>query len=91
MDPLRSLPPADVRGPGLNNVDLSVIKDTQITERVRIQFRAESFNTFNHNNLLVPDTAFVPGADGRNQSATFGQITRSRDARVVQLGLKVIF
>lgn len=68
-----------------------MIKDTTITERVKLQFRAESFNTFNRNNLLAPNTVFVPGADGRNQSATFGQITRSRDARVVQLGLKVIF
>ena len=38
----RTLP--DVRTPGTVNFDLSVIKDTRITERVNLQFRAESFN-----------------------------------------------
>lgn len=81
----------DVRGPGQNNLDLSLIKDTRLMERLRLQFRAESFNFFNHVNLLAPNTGFVPGADGRNVSANFGRITRSRDARVVQLGMKLIF
>ncbi len=81
----------DVRGPGLQNLDLSVIKTTQITERLGLQFRAESFNFANHVNLLSPNTSFVPGPDGRNQSGTFGTITRSRDARVVQLAMKLIF
>jgi len=81
----------DVRGPGINNIDLSAIKDTRITERFKLQFRAESFNFSNRTNLLTPNTTFSPGLDGRNQSATFGRIVRSRDARVVQLGLKLIF
>jgi len=81
----------DVRGPGIRNVDFSVIKNTAITELVGLQFRAESFNVGNRRNLLAPNTAFVPGPDGRNQSGTFGTITRSRDARVVQLALKLIF
>jgi hypothetical protein len=81
----------DVRGPGQNNLDLSLIKDTRLMERLRLQFRAESFNFFNHVNLLQPNTGFVPGADGRNVSANFGRITRARDARVVQLGMKLIF
>ena len=81
----------DVRGPGIRNVDLSVIKTTQLTEKVGLQFRAESFNFANKVNLLSPNTTFVTGPDGRNQSGTFGTITRSRDARVVQLALKLIF
>ena len=81
----------DVRGPGIRNVDLSVIKTTQLTEKVGLQFRAESFNFANRVNRLSPNTTFVPGPDGRNQSGTFGTITRSRDARVVQLALKLIF
>ena len=39
----------------------------------------------------VGRTLFVPGADGRNSSSTFGTITSARDARIVQLGLKVLF
>jgi hypothetical protein len=85
----RTLP--DVRGPGMNNIDLSAIKATRLTERVTLQFRAESFNFANHVNLLAPNGTFVPGADGRNRGATFGMITRSRDARIVQLALKLMF
>jgi len=81
----------DVRGPGTTNLDFSLLKTTQVTERVALQFRAESFNFANHTNLLAPDTTFVPGPDNKNRSGTFGTITRSRDARVVQLGLKLIF
>lgn len=81
----------DVRGPGMNNIDLSLIKNTPIRERLNLQFRAESFNFANHVNLLAPNVTFVPGPDGHNSSATFGTITSSRDARVVQLALKLIF
>ncbi len=89
----RALP--DVRGPGTANFDLSLIKNTYIGERLNVQFRAEAFNFLNHVNLggrsNAPNTAFRPGADGTNISATFGTINSARDARVVQFGLKVIF
>ncbi len=85
----RTLP--DVRSPGIRNLDLSVVKNTAIVERVNLQFRAEAFNVANHVNLLAPETTFVPGGNGKNQSATFGVITRARDARIVQLALKLIF
>jgi hypothetical protein len=81
----------DVRNPGVVNVDLSIIKDFSITERARIQFRAESFNVANHVNLLFPNATFVPGANGLNNSSTFGTITSARDARSIQLGMKLIF
>jgi hypothetical protein len=38
-------------GPGFADVDLSVFKNIPITERLRIQLRAETFNTFNRKNL----------------------------------------
>ncbi len=81
----------DVRGPGTNNIDLSIIKNTQIRESWTLQFRAESFNFVNHVNLLGPDVTFVPGPDGRNVSSTFGTVTQARDARVVQFALKLLF
>jgi hypothetical protein len=68
-----------------------VIKDTRITEHVNLQFRAESFNFLNHVNLGAPNVSFSPGANGRNASASFGTISSARDARINQLGLKVIF
>jgi hypothetical protein len=81
----------DVRHPGAINFDLSVIKDTRITERVNLQFRAESFNFTNHVNLGLVDDTFGAGPDGKNSRAQFGTITSARDARISQLGLKVIF
>ena len=47
-----------LRGPGYRNVDFSVFKDTDITEKLRIQLRAEVFNIFNHPNFSNP---LLPG------------------------------
>jgi hypothetical protein len=85
----RTLP--DVRHPGTVNWDLSFIKDTYITERFNVQFRAEAFNFLNHTNYGLVNDNFVAGPDGRNASGTFGVIDSSRDARVIQFGLKLIF
>ncbi|MBI4902894.1 MAG: carboxypeptidase regulatory-like domain-containing protein [Acidobacteria bacterium] len=81
----------DVRTPGTVNWDLSLIKNTRITERVNLQFRAEAFNFLNHVNLGAPGAGFSPGPTGRNVSGSFGVITSARAARVGQLGLKVVF
>jgi len=81
----------DVRHPGAVNIDFSVIKDTRITERFNLQFRAEMFNMPNHVNLGLVDDGFSPGPDGRNARAQFGTITSARDARIIQFGLKLIF
>ena len=81
----------DVRTPGVVNFDVSLVKNTRIYERARLEFRAEAFNIANHVNLGAPNATFAPGADGRNQSSTFGTIQSSRDARIIQLGLKFTF
>lgn len=51
-----SSPRLGFRGPGLNNADISVIKDTKVTERINMQFRAEFFNILNHVNWAGPNT-----------------------------------
>lgn len=81
----------DVREPGIVNWDISMVKNTELTERVNLQFRAESFNTLNHVNLGRPNTSFSPGPDGYNRSGTFGVITSADDGRIVQFGMKLIF
>ena len=43
-----------LRGPGYHNVDFSIFKDTDITEKLKIQLRAEVFNIFNHPNFSNP-------------------------------------
>ncbi|MDX2154076.1 MAG: carboxypeptidase regulatory-like domain-containing protein [Bryobacteraceae bacterium] len=85
----RTLP--DVRNPGTFNMDLSAIKDTQILERLRLQFRAEAFNWLNWVNLGLVNASFGAGPDGRNNNGAFATINSARDARVIQFGLKLIF
>jgi hypothetical protein len=79
-------------GPGFNNVDFSVIKNTHLTEDVRVQFRAEFFDLFNHANLGQP------GRTAQVGSATFGLITNTRfptgdsgSSRQIQFALKLLF
>ena len=81
----------DVRHPGAINFDISLLKSTTFAEHFRLEFRAEAFNIANHVNLGLADDTFVPGTDGKNRSSTFGTVNSARDARIVQLGLKLIF
>jgi len=85
-----------------NNVDFSVLKNTQIKERFNIQFRAEFTNFFNHPWLSANSGTSGSAAPGGNSgvittpsSATFGQIAnlsnQANYARRVQLGLKLVF
>lgn len=71
------------RGPGINLWDLAIYKNLRITEQVRVQFRAELFNAFNHTNLSGVGTTLA--------SATFGRVTSALEPRHVQLGLKINF
>lgn len=70
-------------GPGFQNVNLSLVKNTHFTERVNLQFRAEAFNFFNHPNFNLPDNFLG--------SPTFGRISSARDPRHIQFGLKLLF
>ncbi len=70
-------------GPGLANVNFSVVKNTAFSERFTMQLRAEFFNLFNRDNFNLPD-AFVG-------SPTFGQVTSAQSPRRVQLALKFLF
>ncbi|HQR32338.1 MAG TPA: carboxypeptidase regulatory-like domain-containing protein [Blastocatellia bacterium] len=79
------------RNPGAVIIDLSVFKNFVITERLKLQFRAEAFNAPNHVNLGSPNTSFGAGPGGTNNNDAFGRITGSRDPRNMQLGLKLIF
>ena len=70
-------------GPGFQNVNAALMKNTALTERVNLQFRAEFFNLFNHPNLNLPDNFLG--------SPTFGRISSARDPRHIQFGLKLLF
>jgi hypothetical protein len=78
-----------LRGPGLANWDLSVSKNTTISERVRLQFRAEAFNIVNHTNFGAPVLSLF--ANGQF-SPTAGKIQNTTTtSRQLQFGMKLIF
>jgi hypothetical protein len=70
-------------GPGLASVNLSLVKDTRISERATMQLRLETFNLFNRVNLDLPDIYF--------ESPTFGRIQSAGSPRRIQIGAKFLF
>lgn len=69
--------------PSTQNFNLSLMKKVQLTERFRIQLRAEAFNLFNHPNFRTLVTNL--------SAANFGALTQTDDPRVFQFGVKVLF
>lgn len=72
-------------GPGLSNYDMSLLKQINITERVRGEFRAEWFNVFNHAQFNNPSGNITSGPP------VFGVINSARPGRIGQLALKFAF
>ncbi|MBZ5667939.1 MAG: carboxypeptidase regulatory-like domain-containing protein [Acidobacteriia bacterium] len=85
VEPLGSLGNASRRffsGPGLNNWDIALLKDTAIAEAVNLEFRAELFNAFNHAQFLTPSG---------NINGAFGVVSQANPGRIMQLSLKLLF
>jgi hypothetical protein len=81
-------------GPGLNNWDMALLKDTAIREGMNLEFRWELFNAFNHTQFQQPDgnlndTQIVEPTTGRLLG--FGTIQTSNPPRIMQLSLKLLF
>jgi len=74
----------DLRAKGINNFDITVVKNTDLTERYKLQFRAEVFNLANRVQFSPPNTQF--GA------STFGQVTAQyNNPRLIQFGMRLSF
>jgi hypothetical protein len=71
------------RGPGFANIDLGMIKNNSIGERLNLQVRFEFFNLFNRVNLQ--------GVDSDLASGTFGSSVATYSPRSIQLGLRLEF
>ncbi len=83
----RSLP--GTRGPGMFSMNLSLFKNFRITERFKLEFRAETFNAMNHTNPLDPNQTFSPNSQGVNTNALFGRVTSASPPRRLQFGLRM--
>ncbi len=70
-------------GPGLNNWDMGLLKNAQITERTDLRFRGEFVNVFNHAQFLSPVGNFL--------ASNFGQVTAARGPRTDQVSVKFLF
>ncbi len=78
-------------GPGLAELDLSVSKNTRLSERFRLQFRAEFFNILNHANFGTPNPLVFSSAS-TTPSPTAGVISSTAStSRQIQFGLKLLF
>jgi hypothetical protein len=83
-----------LRLPHITNVDASAMRNFNFSERIRLQFRAEIFNLFNHTQVWGINTSFSGDNPGSGLSATdgsFGQPNAWRDARTIQLALRLAF
>jgi hypothetical protein len=81
-------------GPGVNNWDFAVLKDTQFHERYVLQFRAELYNIWNHAQFIAPGSAGLSSFDPVSHLSTtsaFGTITTAAPPRIAQLSLKLNF
>lgn len=78
-----------IRGDGPSNWDISVLKNTRITERAQLQFRAEAINAFNHPQFTAPA---LNSPNLNPVSTAFGTLTGEFAwPRVIQFGMKVLF
>lgn len=86
-----------LRGPGISNWDMGLVKYFSITERARLQLRAETFNTFNHTQWGVDPTSQGASGPGTSDVVTnvnagnFGAVQYARPPRIIQFGGKVTF
>ncbi|HMF56078.1 MAG TPA: carboxypeptidase regulatory-like domain-containing protein [Pyrinomonadaceae bacterium] len=81
-----------IRGPGINNWDLSLMKSFRFNESTNLQLRSEFFNAFNHPQFNNPGTGVTFLTNGTISNPTaFGVITAARNPRIIQFGLKLNF
>jgi hypothetical protein len=75
---------AQVRRPGMNNINLTLSKTFSLTEKLKLDFRASSFNLMNHPVFAAPNTTFGDASFGR----IFSQANLSRQT---EFAMKLVF
>jgi hypothetical protein len=95
--PFGNMPRNYLRGPAINQLNMSIFKNTKIGERLRLQLQASAFNVLNHPNpgYGVNAAGYLPNATLENAGLNSGgfndetQIAKAR--RVIQFGIRLIF
>jgi hypothetical protein len=81
-----------LRGPYQLNLDIALSRIFSMTERYRLEARAEAFNAINHTNFSLPKTSTVGVTDIDSITATtFGRFTSAGSARILQFAMKLHF
>jgi hypothetical protein len=82
-----------VLGPGQFNWNISILKNTQITEKLRMQFRSDFYNAFNHPQFADPGGGGFGTVGFENiTTPTYGQVLHmSVNPRLIQFGVHFIF
>ena len=81
-------------GPGLNNFDISLMKDVHISESKSIEMRFESYNTFNHTQFTpysYQPNNDIGGVVADINDPRFGEVISAQGGRVIQLAGKIYF
>jgi Carboxypeptidase regulatory-like domain len=85
-------PVLPVRGPGINNWDITVMKQFKLwSESSNLQFRSEFYNAWNHSQFAFMDRTANFDETGKQVNTRFGQLTGSRPSRVIQFSLRLTF
>jgi len=89
-----------LNSPGLNNWDISLFKNTKITESKSLQFRFEMFNAFNHRQFSYANAGIFGTSDAATESSAYADVSSSRfldpkqlngGARAIQIGVKFLW
>jgi hypothetical protein len=73
-----------LNGPMYFNIDASLFKNIAVTEKMRVQLRAEAFNLLNHTNFFIGQVQNI-------NAATFGKIGQTFSPRIVQFAVRLEF
>ncbi len=80
-----------LRGPGMNNWDVSMYRNIRFTERITSQLRVESYNTLNHTQFSSVQGTARYDSSGNQIDPTFLTPNAARSPRRMQFGLQVRF
>jgi hypothetical protein len=80
-----------IRGPGMNNWDIAVFKDFPVRERMKLQYRWEVYNAFNHAQFTTLDNTARFDPQGNQVNTRLGEFLSTRAPRVMQMALRFYF